>query len=258
MRPARKGAATAAPRPTKPRALKGKRPDVSYDTTRPPFVPASITEIEYAGIQAAYDALNAQLFGGSLPPVLITFQRHAKAYGYFHADRFASRDNGAIKSIMGEQTAHELALNPDHFQRPELETLSTLAHEMAHVWQQCHGTPPRRSYHDREWANKMIEIGLHPSDTHAPGGKETGQAVGHFVIPGGRFDAAAAAILDDGFAMRWMSRSEDAAAAKTKAASKTKYTCGTCGANAWAKPESRLICGCQDEGENCERMEAEA
>ncbi len=32
------------------------------------------------------------------------------------------------------------------------------------------------------------------------------------------------------------------------AASKTKYTCQTCGANAWAKPNTPLICGaCYDE-----------
>lgn len=28
-----------------------------------------------------------------------------------------------------------------------------------------------------------------------------------------------------------------------KAASKTKYTCPACNANAWAKPETPLICG---------------
>jgi Zn-dependent peptidase ImmA (M78 family) len=33
--------------------------------------------------------------------------------------------------------------------------LFTLAHEMAHVWQKTHGTPPRRFYHDRQWAAKM-------------------------------------------------------------------------------------------------------
>jgi hypothetical protein len=39
---------------------------------------------------------------------------------------------------------------------------------------------------------------------------------------------------------------------KKKAASKTKYTCGTCGVNAWAKPDTALLCG------DClEAMEAE-
>src|SRR5436305_1416322 len=34
-----------------------------------------------------------------------------------------------------------------------------------------------------------------------------------------------------------------AAAKKKKAASKTRYTCPDCQANAWAKPEVHLICG---------------
>ena len=41
--------------------------------------------------------------------------------------------------------------------------------------------------------------------------------------------------------------------AKKKAASKTKYTCPACAANAWAKPETALVCGDCDE-----RMEADA
>jgi hypothetical protein len=42
-----------------------------------------------------------------------------------------------------------------------------------------HRTPPRRSYHDRQWAAKMKEIGLQPSTTGEPGGKETGSSVTH-------------------------------------------------------------------------------
>jgi hypothetical protein len=65
-------------------------------------------------------------------------QRHAKAQGYFSLDRFTARTEKAA--------AHELAMNPDSFSgRTDEEILSTLAHEMAHVWQQSHGTPPRRS-----------------------------------------------------------------------------------------------------------------
>jgi hypothetical protein len=42
-------------------------------------------------------------------------------------------------------------MNPDAFTgRSDEDTLSTLVHEMAHVWQQSHGTAPRRSGRDRE------------------------------------------------------------------------------------------------------------
>jgi ribosomal protein S27AE len=51
------------------------------------------------------------------------------------------------------------------------------------------------------------------------------------------------------FRLNWQSACFDGGESrKKKAASKTKYTCPTCGANAWAKPEPRLICGtCYEE-----------
>ena len=126
-----------------------------------------LTLTEYQGFQKAYDVFNRELFGGSLPQVLVTLQRHANTRGYFSPERFSGR--------VAEAVVHELALNPDSFiGRTDEMILSTLVHEMVHVWQQTHGRPPRKSYHDREWAAKMREVGLQPSNTGEPGGKETG------------------------------------------------------------------------------------
>src|SRR5687767_4642412 len=103
------------------------------------------TKTEYQGFQHAYDVFNRELFGRSLPQVLVTLQRHANTRGYFSPKRFHGRiDKAAV---------HDLALNPDTFTgRPDESILSTLVHEMAHVWQQTHGDPPRRGSHDRQWA----------------------------------------------------------------------------------------------------------
>jgi predicted SprT family Zn-dependent metalloprotease len=212
---------------------------VSYETN----MQEAITPAEYRSFQYAYDFFNAELFGGTLPHVLVTLQRHAKAYGYFSPERFVGRT--------AKEAAHELAMNPDHFGRTDELILSTLAHEMVHVWQQVHGKPPRRSYHDRQWAAKMKEVGLYPSSTAAPGGKETGQSVSHYIIEGGAFAKAFAKLEAAGFTLRWQSRTfEKDATRKKKTASKTKYSCADCGANAWAKPETSLICGeCYDDGE---------
>ena len=65
----------------------------------------AITPAEYQAFQGAYDFLNRELFGGSLPHVLVTLQRHAKAYGYFSPERFVGRRDG--------REARELAMNPD-------------------------------------------------------------------------------------------------------------------------------------------------
>jgi hypothetical protein len=45
---------------------------------------------------------------------------------------------------------------------------------MTHVWQHTLGYPQRRSYHDREWADKMKEIGLKPSTTARQTAKRSG------------------------------------------------------------------------------------
>ena len=202
----------------------------------------TITQAEYRAFQQAYDFFNQELFANSLPPVLVTLQRHAKAYGYFSPERFVGRND--------KEEAHELAMNPDHFGRTDELILSTLVHEMAHVWQRAHGKMPRKGYHDKQWAAKMIEIGLYPSTTAEPGGMETGQSVSHYIVPGGPYAKAYAKLAATGFKLRWQSRTNGDPTRKAKKASKTKFTCPDCGQNAWAKPDAVLICGaCYDDGE---------
>jgi Zn finger protein HypA/HybF involved in hydrogenase expression len=193
-----------------------------------------ITQTEYEGFQRAYDYFNKELFDGALPQVLITLQRRAHSRGYFSNDKFQAR--------AGETTAHELALNPDHFGRTDEEILSTLAHEMAHVWQCAFGKPSRGGYHNAEWAGKMKGIGLQPSHTGEPGGKETGQRVTHYIVEGGAFSVICSRLLSSGFTLRWQSHNGQGEK-KTTPVSKVKYTCEECGQNAWAKPGSLLICG---------------
>jgi predicted SprT family Zn-dependent metalloprotease len=204
------------------------------------------TQRTYTSLDAAYDHFNRELFSGQLPACLITMQRHKGAYGYFSGARFAATDNP-------QEVTDEIALNPAHFaSRPTAGTLSTLVHEMAHLWQHHFGTPSRTGYHNKEWAAKMREIGLIPTDTDQPGGKDTGQKVTHFIEEGGRFQQACTAYLASGTVFLYHDREGegDPANRKKKAASKTKYTCPACGMNAWAKPAACLICG--DCGEELE------
>jgi hypothetical protein len=109
----------------------------------------------------------------------------------------------------------------------------------------------------------MRRVGLIPTDTGAPGGKETGQQVTHYIEPGGAFERACAALMAEGFVLPYVELwgEADGKTRKKKAASKSKYTCETCGANAWAKPESLLICGAcfdADEGGEPVTMKMEA
>jgi hypothetical protein len=199
-----------------------------------------ITLKEYQGFQRAYDFFNRELFNSSLPQVLVTLQRHANTRGYFSPERFKGR--------VDKQTVHELALNPDNFTgRTDEMILSTLVHEMAHVWQETHGEPSRRGYHNRQWAEKMREIGLQPSSTGEPGGRETGQSMTHYILPEGRYAKTYAKLALSGFQLHWQSLP---AVGSAKKSSKNKFTCPDCGQNAWAKPGASLICGvCYDNGQ---------
>ena len=66
--------------------------------------------------------------------------------------------------------------------RDDIEWHSTLVHEMCHLWQEDFGKPSRGGYHNRQWADKMIQVGLMPTDTGEPGGQLTGQRVTHYII----------------------------------------------------------------------------
>ena len=98
------------------------------------------TQVTYEGLQGAYDFFNERLFGGMLPPCLITMQRKANSRGFFAGKRFTTRD--------GQEVTDEIALNPALFHgRSSEDILSTLAHEMVHLQQHHFGKPSRTGYH---------------------------------------------------------------------------------------------------------------
>lgn len=120
--------------------------------------------------------------------------------------------------------------------------MQTLVHEMAHQWQ-CHfGKCSRGGYHNRQWASKMENIGLMPSDTGGPGGKRTGPSMSDYPIEGGRFEQEWKKLRKKGFEVHWESRSRRGGA-DPRPKSKVKFTCPSCGINAWGKPGLSLICG---------------
>jgi hypothetical protein len=96
---------------------------------------------------------------------------------------------------------------PSHFTtRSTEEVLSTLAHEMAYLWQHHCGTPSRSAYHNKAWAAKMDASGLCLSHTRAPGGKRTGQHMSHDIVAGGPFAQACTDLLAAGFVISWRDR----------------------------------------------------
>jgi len=232
----------------------------------------------YTELQKAFDQFNNSLFDGKLPPCLITLRSSHSVYGYHHTKRFVSPSGEFLD---------ELGLHPGFFTlRPVEEVLSTLVHEMVHHWQGHFGSPTRSNPHNREWGKKMKEIGLIPSNTALPGGKEVGRTMSHYIEPKGRFIQACREVIQSGFKIEWLDRhaprheKDEARYEKLKAAgievelsappseqlpvtpegaslivppspikepSRVRYTCQKCSLKAWAAPDTSILCGnCQE------------
>jgi hypothetical protein len=85
----------------------------------------------------------------------------------------------------------------------------------------------------------MKAVGLQPSSTGAVGGKETGQQMAHYIIPG-PFTAAFAKLAKTGWKLNLQSAHRPGETQRPN--SKVKFTCSSCGANAWGKPGLEISC----------------
>ena len=83
----------------------------------------------------------------------------------------------------------------------------------------------------------METLGLIPSDTGRPGGKRTGQIMGHYVSDGGPFEQAAKSLRGTGWEVPVVALLE-----RPRTVSKLKYTCAGCGINVWGRADLAVDC----------------
>jgi hypothetical protein len=114
-------------------------------------------------------------------------------------------------------------------------------HEQVHVWQHVHGKPASRGYHNKEWADAMKAIGLQPSSSGKPGGKEVGQSMSHYILNDGAFSQSYDRLAATGWRLTLQSAHRPPARGRGKK-DKTKFLCSGCGQKAWGKPELRIGC----------------
>lgn len=128
----------------------------------------------YSFFEYLFDYYNSHLFNGELENPLIVITRKANVFGYYIPKKWMSPNNELID---------ELAINPQtFFKYPLIEICQTVVHEMCHQWQHNFGNPTRIGYHNKEWADKMISIGLMPSSTGKEGGKTVGQKMADYTL----------------------------------------------------------------------------
>jgi SprT-like family len=189
---------------------------------------AKPTKEQFGAYEAMAAYFNRALFENALPPVVLGFARRRRMRGHFAPERWGK----------GRERAHEISLNPDDMARGPRAVASTLVHEMVHLWQCEHGSPGRRGYHNAQWARKMIAVGLVPSSTGKPGGKQTGESVSHYVKAGGAFALAWEAMPKKNL-IPWRGRY-----GYGKTRSKIPYRCPNpnCPTTVWGKPGLRVAC----------------
>ena len=203
---------------------------------------ATPTLTTYTEWQTAYDFFNKELFGGQLPECVITLDSKNKhALGYFVSNRYES-EYGEIRD--------GLSMNPFYFRRNNLlDTLSTLVHEMCHVWRHHFGKgKSKRTYHCKIWGAQMKRIGLMPSKTGEQGGAQTGQQMTHYVIKGGPFEKACERLLVGNFSISWaeavLTKSDNLPKGTDKKdRNKHKYSCPCRRVAVWGKPDLHIVCG---------------
>lgn len=185
-------------------------------------------------LDRAYNYFNEMLFAGSLTPVVITLRaKPGKARGFYAAPEIG------FVTANDEQQIAEIAI---HIQRKDDSAgiLSTLVHEMVHHRQELEGKPSKGAYHNKQWCQMMMEIGLTPvNDRGQVELKATGRSVTHTIDDNGEFDQVCKQWLDDNGPVPVFELPKP----KKNYTKKTKYACPFCDIVAYGKPDLYIICG---------------
>lgn len=203
---------------------------------------STITRTQAEVLAYAFRFFNDRLFGGTLPDAMVVLHRKNGARGYHRSDAYVARSEDADKPFV-----NEIALNPEAFDdRTDRQIFSTLVHEMCHLWEHAFGKDYNKGSHTKEWAHKMEMIGLIPSSTGEPGGKQTGRNVSHYIQIGGPFDTACTELL------RYVHFQYESTAPIKKAPKQTikrvKMACPFCvDVEVRATPGTKVRCGNCDE-----------
>ena len=142
-----------------------------------------------------FDFLNRRFFDDELPYCQFSLKRHNGTNGFYTPESY-NREDG---KYCDEITMNPAFYNPDN----PLPFIEVLLHQMCHLWQRHYGTPGRGGYHNRELANKMLSIGLQPSSTGIEGGKETGDTMHQYAIPGSSLERVIRNLINDRVVLRW-------------------------------------------------------
>jgi hypothetical protein len=193
------------------------------------------TETQFTAYQQMFDYFNSRLFENSLPKCMLSFsRRRSSSHTLFTAGQWCEE--------VGSVTP-EISLNLKQLCEDEpRKVMAMLVAQMVHLWQEIYGQPSQKGYYNREWAEKMAAIGLIPSATGSPGGRQTGRGIKPCIEEKGQFEQAFREMPVDFFLPFRPSAFEGKK--RNGYSIKVMYRCTGCGAKVWGKGGLEIFCGC--------------
>ena len=228
-------------------AYKGRASSWSYD--QPPKNGVKKSKMpsleQIRAFQDAYQYFEKALFIDPLPPIIFSFNRKSRSNGYYKPKGWVDKEN---------KTIPEINLNPELLWLEPKIIFSTLVHEICHHFHYCYGQPGINGYHNIEFSQIMLMVGLVCSATGQPGGRITGYKMSHYVIPGGPFEEALLEMPENFLAPFKPVLEIDNGIINPKKVEKTKkekiqknkvkYSCVECSnVTVWGRPNLNIICG---------------
>ena len=221
-----------------------------------------ITKIIYAKMQTAVDEIEKYFFTSKklekFPPVLYAVNYSCARYvvAYVRPNSLYDTDK--------KEVVQYLCINPSFLNRGLTELLSTLCHELCHVYECAYIHIPRGGYHTKDWADLMHGCGLEPVYLNP-----SRTAVNETIIKGGIFEKFCEYFIkkygegfsnltthdcittDDGNGAPVVNPPADNGRPRADNAdkpikvynrNKIKYTCTGCSSKVWGKPNLHIVC----------------
>lgn len=194
----------------------------------------TMTELQ-AALQAAFNAINRDFYNSELEKVIITTKegRKKSAYGWIEVNK-NWQQNGKER--------HEINISVDFLgERTVVETITTLMHEMAHLYNIQHGikdTTRSGLYHNKEFKKAAEAHGLMVFQMNQTGWSRTEPS-------GNTIFWIKENIPIKGFGV--FKRTAEREGKNTTKQSYRKYVCPSCGLIVRATKECNI--GCMDCGE---------
>jgi hypothetical protein len=195
-----------------------------------------------------FNFFNDELFESELDKnrVILNCSRTAgrSTLGFYMG--FLSDNRGAWIEKDGKDQKAEISMNPAKMVGFSFEEImATFVHELCHFWQDLYGSPGKNGYHNKQWAEKMIAVGLTPVNNKSPS-KITGLSMYHSIIQDGAFSQAFKK-MPESLKLPFIGLSQHRPTSQT---GYKKWKCPSCKQICRAKESACIACGsCSSEEE---------